>query len=439
MSSNVNTSKPIRGNKPFGRFLASSAFESLGDGTIRTLLPLIAVSALGAGTFHIGLLNAIGLSAFSILGLPVGVLADTLPRLRLMFLADILRAALLLAIPASYFLGFLQLWHLIAIAGVLSICDVIFISASGAAIPDLVGPRQVSEAYAQLHRVSSATSLGSPILVTGLLKILAAPFVLLIGSIGYLMSGLALPRLLPPEPGTAKPQIQPFWASLRLGMLTTLQQPIMRQPLFSGMLLNAATMLGNSVLAVYAMRDLGFQPATFAMLGVFGAGGGLAAGLAAPKLLALYGIGPLRVTATLLCIPAVSLQPLATILPGNAIIWCATSSFSWAFLLILASVAGAGIIPQLCDSSNLGTVMASNRFFTLGIMPIASIIGGSLATLIGPAPILWAWALLAGCSALPIIYSPIRSWQEVPDSPTVTETKNRAPREESIPHRNTDL
>lgn len=436
MSSSTTTAEPFKENKPFGHLLASSAFETLGDGTIRMLLPLIAVSTLGAGTFHIGLLNALGLSAFLILGLPIGVLVDTFPRLKLMLLADILRAALLLIIPALCFLGLLHLWQLFVIAGILSICDVVFTSANGAAIPDLVGPRQVSTAYAQLQRVSSVASLGAPLIATGVLKILAAPLALLISSFGYLISGLMLPRTPALETGTKKPPTPPFWASLRLGLLTTLQHPIMRQLLISGMLLNAATMLGNSVLAVYAMRDLGFQPATFAVLGIFGALGGLIAGLAAPKLLDLLGIGRLRITATLLCIPAVSLQPLATILPGNAFTWFAASSFGWAFALILASVAGAGIIPQLCESSILGTVMASNRFFTLGIMPIASICGGSVAILSGPEPILWAWAVLAGCSALPIVFSPIRSWREVPKSSTISTTKNRVSSKEDTLHRN---
>lgn len=57
-------------------FTNTSILESIGDSVARNLLPIVAVTILGAGTGTVGLPNSLGLVAFLVLGLPIGVLAD---------------------------------------------------------------------------------------------------------------------------------------------------------------------------------------------------------------------------------------------------------------------------------------------------------------------------------------------------------------------------
>ena len=61
------------------------------------MIPIVAVSMLGAGSLEVGIVNALGMSAFLILGLPVGVWVDRLPRRRLMITADVFRALVVLS------------------------------------------------------------------------------------------------------------------------------------------------------------------------------------------------------------------------------------------------------------------------------------------------------------------------------------------------------
>ncbi|GAA4907676.1 hypothetical protein GCM10025789_28940 [Tessaracoccus lubricantis] len=60
-----------------GWFSASALLESVGDSISRTLLPIVAVSVLGASTAAVGLLNSLGLVAFLLLSLPVGLLGSS--------------------------------------------------------------------------------------------------------------------------------------------------------------------------------------------------------------------------------------------------------------------------------------------------------------------------------------------------------------------------
>jgi hypothetical protein len=71
-------------------------------------------------------------------------------------------------------------------------------------------------------------------------------------------------------------------------------------------------------------------------------------------------------------------------------------------------------MPRIAPPHRLGTVMASNRLFILGVMPLASLAGGAVAAWIGVQPVLWIWALLAGGSAVPIAFSPMRAWKDFP-------------------------
>src|SRR3954447_7704885 len=80
----------------FRRLWISAAFEGIGDEASRVVVPILAVSMLGAGTLEVGIINALGVSAFLILGLPIGVLVDRFHRRRLMVGADVFRAIVVL-------------------------------------------------------------------------------------------------------------------------------------------------------------------------------------------------------------------------------------------------------------------------------------------------------------------------------------------------------
>lgn len=90
-------------------FTATAAAESVGDSLARSLLPIVAVAVLGAGTATVGLLNALGLLAFLVLALPVGVLADrwSAPT-RMMTLSSLVRAAVTLAAVLTWWVGWLD-------------------------------------------------------------------------------------------------------------------------------------------------------------------------------------------------------------------------------------------------------------------------------------------------------------------------------------------
>lgn len=392
----------------------SSAFEGAGDEGSRVVIPIIAVSMLGAGALEVGIINALSLSAFLLLGVPIGVWADRLRRRRLMIAADVFRALVVLSVPAAFITGAMSIVHLLVCVALIGVADVVFTTAHGAFIPSVVNREQVSDAHARLQSAASLVAVGSPSLTAALLSVIAAPFALVTAGMSYALSALTLASIQVREDIKPPRQHEAFWPAARAGLSFTVRHPVLRGLFLSGMILNAATMFGSAAAAVYALGVLGLTPAVFALLGTFAALGGLVASVAAPAILQQLGIGRTRIFAGVACVPVVALTPLAAVLPLFPALWLGASTFGWAFLVVVISVAGAGIVPRIAPAHRLGIVTASSRLFVLGIMPLASLTGGALAAWIGVQPVLWIWALLAGLSVVPIVCSPMRGWRDFP-------------------------
>lgn len=408
------TKTPLRRLAAFRKLWVASAFEGIGDEASRVVIPIVAVSMLGAGTLEVGAINAIGMSAFLVLGLPIGVWVDRLRRRRLMITADVIRALAVLSVPAAFIAGAMTMGHLLVCVALIGVADVVFTTAHGAFVPSVVGRERISDAHARLQTAASTVAVGSPALTGALLSAMAAPFALLTAGISYSVSALTLKSINVSEDIKPPLEHEGFWPAARAGLSFTIHHPVLKGLFLSGMILNAATMFGSAATAVYALNVLGLSPAVFALLSSFAAAGGFVASVAAPAILTQLGIGKTRILASIACVAADAIYPLATVLPWSPALWLGVSVFGWAFLIVVISIAGAGIIPRIAPPHRLGTVMASNRLFTLGVMPVASLTGGALATWIGVQPVLWIWALLAGASAVPIAFSPMRTWTKFP-------------------------
>lgn len=120
---------------PPGWFIVTAALESVGDGIARSLLPIVAVTILGAGPAFIGILNAVSLAGFLLLSLPLGALADRWSApVRMMSASSLARAVAVLAGLCAWALGMLDgvlgLVLLLAMALIIGIADVVFTGSS---------------------------------------------------------------------------------------------------------------------------------------------------------------------------------------------------------------------------------------------------------------------------------------------------------------------
>lgn len=161
-------------------------------------------------------------------------------------------------------------------------------------------------------------------------------------------------------------------------------------------------MLGNTILPVFVLADLAISPAIFAAMGVVSALAAITGSALSPVLTNRFGLRKLRVTTALLAGPAVLLTVFCRALPGDEIIWLMTQAGLWNLLVAISSVAGSDILPRTVPRERLASVGAAQCMITLGVMPIAALIGGIATSYTGTVAMLAVWAVLAASAALPI-------------------------------------
>ncbi|MFI5774407.1 MFS transporter [Streptomyces sp. NPDC051658] len=177
-------------DRDFGRLFAATALGQLGDRIIFLALPLVAIAALRADEFQVGLLAAMTTAGSLLVGLPAGAWVDRMRKRSVMISTDLVRALVLLTIPVTWWAGLLTIWWLYAVALVHGVLTVFFDVAYVSYLPHLVGRGNLVEGNSKLSTMRSVTSISGPTVTGPLVGLIGAPATLLVSSAGMAMSGL---------------------------------------------------------------------------------------------------------------------------------------------------------------------------------------------------------------------------------------------------------
>jgi len=127
-------------------------------------VPLVAITTLDATTFQLGVLVALQTAAFLVIGLPAGAWCDRMRKRPVLITTDLVRAALLLSIPAAALLDRLTLPHLYLVVAAHGVATVFFDVSYQSYLPHLVGRARLVEGNGKLeasrtvaHAVGPAT------------------------------------------------------------------------------------------------------------------------------------------------------------------------------------------------------------------------------------------------------------------------------------------
>jgi len=121
----------------------SQVLSAIGDNLYTIAVLWTAVRVAGG---RAGIVAAAGTVATLVFGMLGGVYADRWDRQRTMAAVDLLRAATVAVLPILAWRGMLQLWHLAAVAVVVSGLGALFDPALQASLPALVNDRQMLQA-----------------------------------------------------------------------------------------------------------------------------------------------------------------------------------------------------------------------------------------------------------------------------------------------------
>lgn len=369
--------EPLGGN--YWRLLVASVVSNLGDGIVRTAIPLMAIT-LTRDPVLVGALTALSFLPWLLFAIPSGALVDRMDRRRAMSLANLVRAGVVAVLVATIAIDQVGLVLLYIVTFVLGVAETVYDSASRAMLPQVVRRDQLDRANGPLSSAEVVTQafLAAPAGSFLFAWLVIAPFVS--AAVAYLLAALLIlsivGNLRPARDGQAHTGSTTIRADIREGLRWLRGHELLRGLAVIVGLVAAAETMADSLLVLYVVDTLGLPESAFGVFLVSFGVGGLLGGLAAARIAAKLGrIATLVLSSAVTGGAAIGIGLTSNVWVGAALFGTVASSVS-VFNVLVISLRQALIPEQL-----FGRVQGAYRTLVWGLIPVGALIGGVVARL----------------------------------------------------------
>jgi MFS family permease len=398
----------------FWRYWSAMAVSNTGTAVTAIALPLVAVTTLDASAFEVSLLTAATYVAWAVIGLPAGVIVRRLPLRGTQVAMDLARAVAIGSVPVAWWLGQLTIVHLVVVALVISFANVLFDVGNVTFLPTIVSKDELTARNSLTSATHSATQLGGPSLGGLVVQALGAVPTLLVDAVSFVVSAVLL-RGLPRGSAPAKEDQPRMGAQIREGWRFVVRHPVMRPCMWGATTSNFANGALMAIIPVFLVRDLHAQPALIGVLIAADGVGSLIGAALAPWLTARLG------SARAILLAATGSTATALLMPVGHGAWGMVA-------FAVANIGfGAGVVVLSINTRThrmvasppelLSRVVATVRFVSWGAIPFGALIGGAVATAIGPRGGLWVACVLTVLTPAVLWFSPVRRLRDLAEEP----------------------
>jgi len=385
MTGGARTSGTRSANSLFWRYWTAATVSDVGSGVTLVALPLIAITLLDASAFQVSLLTAMGYLGWITLGLPAGVIVGRLPLRGLQVGADLLRALAIGSLPVLWWADQLRFVHLLLVAAVVSLANVLFDVATATFLPAIVDSDQLTSRNSLVSGTWSATQLAGPSLGGVLIQAVGAAPALLLDSLSFLFSGAVLRTL--PERRTPAVPAAGMRTQIRQGWQFVRSHPVMFPCVLWATAINFTCGALLALTPVYLVRELGASPAAVGLLIATESGGAVIGSWLTPRLERRYGGVRVMLTATFAGACLALLMPLVQGVPGALVFSVGNAGFAAG--VVVGSIITRTHRQTASPPELLARVMGTVRFVSWGATPVGSLVAGGLALALGARPAFW--------------------------------------------------
>ena len=402
----------------FLKLWSAETVSQFGTQVSQLALPLVAILVLDASAFEVAALSTFEFLPFILFTLPAGVWVDRLRRRPILIAGDLGRAALLLTVPLAYVTDTLTLGQLYAVGFLVGTCTVFFDVAYQSYLPSLVDRNDIIDGNSKLEISRSAAQISGPGLSGLLVEIFTAPYAVLVDGVSYMGSALFLFRIKKGEEATrsvqSKAERTSMWVELKEGLRFVLGNANLRAQAGCTATSNLFGSLGFAILLVFAVRELGLSAGLIGLVLSIGAAGSLLAALTATRISRRVGIGPTTIVAAALFGPSSLLFAFAP--AGNgAIPFLVAGMLVLSFSGVTYNIVQVSYRQAICPPRLQGRMNSVMRFIVWGTIPIGTLAGGALGSLVGLRETLVVSAIGGSLSTLWIVFSPQRHLRDMPE------------------------
>jgi Na+/melibiose symporter-like transporter len=371
--------KPEPLGRAFANIFTANLASSLGDGIVRTAMPLLA-ARLTDDPLLISLVAALALLPWLFFAIPAGILIDRIDRRRALALAQAVRTALAALMFVLVLTGTLTIWWLYLVVFVYGVFETVYDGAIRAVVPSIVGKGNLPRANSRIEAgelvvqnflsgpVTSAlfaVSVLIPVGINGLVFALAGVLALLLP---LAASGKQFTAATESEPRVA--WYRQFVDGFRFIMANKQLRTLWFFSTFCGIVSSAAL----ATFVLFVLDTLSVPEPLFGVFLLAGAVGGLAGAVLTSRLKARLGTGLAMAIATTVS----GLFILTTgLLP---VVWAAAISFALSSGAITVwNILVMSLRQSIIPGRLLGRVHGTWRTLLWGTMPLGSLIGGIVA------------------------------------------------------------
>lgn len=380
-------------NRDFSLLLGGQVVSAAGDQAQSLALPLVVLAVTGSAT-RAGVVLGLGTLSFLAFGLVAGALVDRFDRKALMVWCDAGRAVLTGAVAVALWCDALTMPQLYATAVVSGVLTTVFQVASTAALPNVVGPRQLSAALGCSQSATGAVGIAGASLA-GALYALGRTVPFAVNALSFAASAASL-RLMRTRfqqdrrhgarpgalPGT-RPAVR-LTAEIRAGLGWLRRQPVIRFLT----LVSAADKVrygAGYLLIVTLARQLGTSPLWVGVVFSGAAAGAMAGALVSDRAAQRFPLG--RIAVVMLWSEAL-MFPLYALAPDPLLLAVVAAAES--LVAPVYTVAMTTHQLSLTPDELRGRVISTTATIAMGALSLGTLAGGWLITALGAKPLVWA-------------------------------------------------
>ncbi|MDQ6877107.1 MAG: MFS transporter [Candidatus Dormibacteraeota bacterium] len=395
-----------------GEFLKlwfGQGISELGSQVSQLALPTVAILALRATPFQVGLLAAFEVLAFPLLGLVAGVYVDRLRRRPIMIACDLVRMLALASVPIAFAFNVLAMPQMYVVALITGVGTVFFDVAYQSYLPALIQRADLVEGNTKLQVTGSVAQMAGPALAGVLIQLVGPARAVAADATSFLVSVGSLLWIRRPEP-SPKPATESgrrgFWSEMWEGIQVVFRSSTIWKIAGSTSTTNLGSSTFFAVYLVFAYRVLHITPGTIGF--IFGAGaiGGLLGALTASWIARRIGLGPTLFVTVVIGGLACILVPLAQF--GLAVPLLLTATLVFSFSNPVYNINQVSLRQAITPDRVQGRMNATVRTIIWGTMPIGALVGGLIGSTYGLVPAMYVGIAIWVFAGFWILLGPIR-------------------------------
>jgi MFS family permease len=364
----------------FVRLWAASGVSNLGDGVYGTALPLLAAT-LTRDPLLVSVVRVAEWLPWLLFGLLSGALLDRWDRRRVMWVVDAGRFLVVGGLAGAVLLEEASIGLLAAVGFLLGTGQTLVDTGAQSILPALVSrnPRRLEWANGRLIGTQVVTQelAGPP--AGGFLFSVAAWVPFAVDAVSF-AAGSALVASIRGRFGPAPGQLGPtrLRSEIAEGLRWLAAHRVLRATAAMVAVVNLLAMAGSAVMVLFAQERLGLDAVGFGLLLGGSALGGVLGSLVAARSAGVLGtarviVGTMVLSALAFLVFGLSSDP-----------WLAGVMFGLVgFLTVVFNVVLGALRQALTPDRLLGRVISAFRFFSYGVVPFGSLLGGVLARSFG--------------------------------------------------------